>query len=153
MGLRRSLIRTYTGSVALTSGLTKTTLGSVDPSPELFLDLLRSFLADEIKNMAGYFVFLHPREGELRCTQPSFSSLPAQHTQWDRRREQGLMEFTWESGIVGYLNELSHARGLGDKDHLHRITRDPLQQSVDELEEFVKAGYFSHWSIVSWRRV
>ena len=42
----------------------------------------------------------------------------------ERRREKSLMEFTAESGIVGYLNELGNSSCFGDQDHLHRVTQE-----------------------------
>ena len=54
------------------------------------------------------------------------------------------MEFTAEIGVVGYMNELRDPSGLGDKDYLHRTTKDSLLQLSVELQEFVKAEYFRH---------
>ena len=52
------------------------------------------------------------------------------------------MEFASEIRVVIYLDELGDPLDLGDQDDSHRITRDFLQYSSDELEEFVKARYF-----------
>jgi len=94
---------------------------SVDPSPELFLDLLGRLLADQIKDLGGYVVFFDPQEEEFRGTQARVNVLPAQYTQWDRRGQQSLMEFTAETGIVSYLDELSHPRRFGEKQVDSRI--------------------------------